>query len=519
MTVHVFGNSPSPAVATHGMRKAAEQGETEHGTDARHFVFRNFYVDDGLASMAKEDDAINLLWRTKALLAESNLRLHKIASNSTKVMEAFPVEERASDSKDLDLGADPLPLQRSLGLSWELQTDSFTFKVSRDAKPFTRRGMLSMVNCLYDPLGFASPITIQGKALVRDVTSEQHEWDAPLSLEKETQWKVWTDSLVELEQVSIQRAYIPVPLSCCKWIELCVFADASTMAIAAVAYLRALDLDGKWHVGFVMGKSKLAPYPMHTVPCLELCAAVLAVELAEVIQSEMDIELQAVRLFTDSRIAFGYIHNSSRRFYTYVANRVAHIRSSTEPKQWQYVMTDENPADHGTRSVPTALLASSSWLLGLPFLNQLSPSQEEKSESFELVQPDADKDIRPQFTCLINKVIERSLGATRFERFSVWKSLVKGMTSLVHVAKSFSRDTKTDKCKGWHQCGQALTTECSQAKVHIFKAVQEDVYEEEQKCLTQGIKVHRQSHLARLDPYIDENRLIRVGGRIHRADL
>lgn len=56
MTVHVFGNSPSPAVATYGMRKAAEHGETEHGTDAKSFVFRNFYVDDGLASVAKEED-------------------------------------------------------------------------------------------------------------------------------------------------------------------------------------------------------------------------------------------------------------------------------------------------------------------------------------------------------------------------------------------------------------------------------------------------------------------------------
>lgn len=102
-------------------------------------------------------------------------------------MEAFPMEEQASDCKDLDLGADPLPLQRSLGLSWELQTDSFTFRVSRDVKPFTGRGMLSTVNSLYDPFGFASPITVQGKALVRDISSEQYEWDTPLPLEKETQ--------------------------------------------------------------------------------------------------------------------------------------------------------------------------------------------------------------------------------------------------------------------------------------------------------------------------------------------
>ncbi len=57
------------------------------------FVFRNFYVDNGLPSVSKEVEAIDLLQCTKALLAKSNLRLHKIASNSAKVMEAFPPEE------------------------------------------------------------------------------------------------------------------------------------------------------------------------------------------------------------------------------------------------------------------------------------------------------------------------------------------------------------------------------------------------------------------------------------------
>lgn len=45
-------------------------------TDMVHYVFRNVYVDDGLTSVAKEVEAINHLQQTKALLAESNLRLH-----------------------------------------------------------------------------------------------------------------------------------------------------------------------------------------------------------------------------------------------------------------------------------------------------------------------------------------------------------------------------------------------------------------------------------------------------------
>lgn len=58
-----------------------------------------------------------------------------------------------------------------------------------------------------------------------------------------------------------------------------------------VAYLRVIDTDGQCHVGFIMGKAKLAPSSAHTVPHLELCAAVLAVELAELITEESDTDL------------------------------------------------------------------------------------------------------------------------------------------------------------------------------------------------------------------------------------
>ena len=47
MTVHLFSNTSSPAVATFGSRKTAKEGE-EFRQAARNFVVQDFYVDDGL---------------------------------------------------------------------------------------------------------------------------------------------------------------------------------------------------------------------------------------------------------------------------------------------------------------------------------------------------------------------------------------------------------------------------------------------------------------------------------------
>lgn len=225
------------------------------------------------------------------MLANSNIRLHKIASNHNAVMEAFPPEECAKELKDLELGVDPLPLQRSLGLSWHLQTDSFIFLVSTEEKPFTRRGILSTVNSIFDPLGFVASITVQGKAIVRELCTEQYGWNNPIPAEKEAQWKLWKESLKALEQLHIPRPYLPVSLLSTQQRELCVFCDTSTTAISTVAYIRAVDIEGHSHVGFCMGKSKLAPRHSHTVPRLELCAAVFAVELADMLVDEQSTSM------------------------------------------------------------------------------------------------------------------------------------------------------------------------------------------------------------------------------------
>lgn len=109
--VHLFSHSPSPVVAIYSLRKAAEEGENEFDSDFKQCVLWNFYVDDALTSVPSNEEAMDLLKRTKKMLEQSHIKLHKIASNINSVMKAFPSEEQAKDLKDLNLSVDPLPLQ------------------------------------------------------------------------------------------------------------------------------------------------------------------------------------------------------------------------------------------------------------------------------------------------------------------------------------------------------------------------------------------------------------------------
>lgn len=222
-----------------------------------------------------EENAISLLKRTQKSLAQSNIKLHKIASNSTIVMKAFPPEDQAKGIKDLDLTKETLPSQRSLGLCWEMESDTFTFQITKAERPFTRRGVLSVVNSLYDPLGLVTPVTIKGRALLREISHDTSDWDIPLPEAKQEEWELWKKSLQDLENLHIQRTYVPLSLSSSKYRELCLFSDASNMAIAAVVHLRVLTEEGLSHVGFILGKAKLTPRLQATIPRLELCAAVL----------------------------------------------------------------------------------------------------------------------------------------------------------------------------------------------------------------------------------------------------
>ena len=170
-----------------------------------------------------------------------------------------------------------------------------------------------MVNSLYDPLEFADPVSIQGKAILKELTTVAGEWDDPLPEDKRKAWSEWKESLYDLQQVRIKSRE-------CTHSSLCIFSDALTQAIGAVACLKVTDDEENTEHKCKFAKAKLAPQPDVTIPRLELCAAVLAVTVADMINEEMDV--------------LGYIQNESRKLYVYVNSRMQRIRKSSSRQIW-----------------------------------------------------------------------------------------------------------------------------------------------------------------------------------------
>ena len=152
MLVHIFGATSSPCYANKAVHQTADDNDDQFDPEVTRTVCRNFYVDDVLKSVPNEGRAIWLARQLIELMKRGGFHLKKFSSKSRKFLTMLPEKERANPELNLDL--DDLPIGRALGLHWDANSDTFQFKVIPISKPPTKRGILSTVSSLFDPLDF-----------------------------------------------------------------------------------------------------------------------------------------------------------------------------------------------------------------------------------------------------------------------------------------------------------------------------------------------------------------------------
>ena len=543
MNVHLFGAVSSPGVANFGLRATAETGREQFGQAAADFLQQDFYVDDGLKSFPTPEDAIDVISKTKAMCKAASLRLHKFASNSKTVLEAMPAEDRSKDLKDLDLRHDVLPVQRSLGTYWCIETDTIGFRIELKDKPLTRRGILSTVSSVYDPLGIVAPVILVGKQLLQELCHDGIEWDDPVPSHVHSQWEKWRSELPLLEKITIARCVKPPSFGEPVVTELHSFSDASDVGLGQVTYLRLVNNSNQVHVSFLMGKARVAPLKPMSTPRRELTAAVISANVASMLSRELKYKDPVEVFYTDSSVVLGYIHNEAKRFHTYVGNRVHHIHDRSKPQQWHYVASSSNPADIASRGTTAKQLSEHElWFKGPSFLWEKDVTVENVDLVPDLSPEDAEVKKVKTAVLISNQVTPQSKEEKTFpevlesDRFHHSSSPGRLKRSIVRIQRMIEKKRPNKQYNTRPIAGPPTVEEMRLADEVILKSLQfgyfgkeirvlqnlrdkDPMFQNRQNAHTRNEKLKQTSSLFRLDPFLDEKGLLRIGGRLQRATL
>ena len=525
MTVHLFGAASSPSVANFALKKAAEASCHPF---VKATILENFYVDDCLKSVVDVPTAIDLIGHLRASCQDHGFHLTKFISNDPAVLIGLPDKECAKNQRVLDFNIKESFTERALGVQWKLQTDTFGFSINTKENTHTRRGILSAVSSIYDPLGFISPVILPAKKILQDLCRDaQIDWDDHIPDDQLHKWQVWLLSLKEIDKLAINRSFTTVSSNHIVSKALYAFADASSYGYGAVVYMRLVDDQGNVHVSFLIGKSRLAPIKATTIPKLELTAATTAVRLVQMMKCEL-LQEYDVTYFTDSTTVLNYIVSDTKRWPVFVANRVQLIRDFSSPSQWQHVSTDDNPADGASRGISASeILGQSQWLTGPKFLYEREVPKLPWLPTDEQYQCDsAAIDIQLKHTDPV---------AYLMGYFSQWQRL-KTAVAVFLMVRRILRDRITVK----HSSSKNDTlqpsyilqaSEIDSAEIEILKWLQRTSFPDEMKKLSANkvppeevkrsrvnITVSKSSVIRDLNPYMD-NGLLKVGGRLRFADL
>ena len=361
----VFGKNSAPMESQFVAQENARRNQDRYPLAAE-TVLKSTYMDDSIDSVENEDEGVELYRQLNALWGVASMQARKWISNSPKVIEAIPTEERATEIV-INSGQDPIT--KTLGISWNSTADVFTVTASPVSPEFqtTKRSVLCKVATIFDPLGFVCPYVIVAKILLQELWMRGYDWDDEFHDEIANKIRDWFEQLKSLKEVKIPRCLrSPKPV---KSKHIVTFVDASQKAYGVAVYMRCEYNNGAVTSRLIAAKSKVAPLTPMTVPRLELMGAILGLRLTQSLLTVLEAPVQRVTFYSDSTDVLWWIRGRGKDFRPFVANRIGEIQMFTEPSQWQHVSTEENPADLCTRgATPSELAECSLWCNGPDWL-------------------------------------------------------------------------------------------------------------------------------------------------------
>jgi hypothetical protein len=438
------------------------------------------------------------------------------------------MDERAKGVRNLTF--DDHPTERALGIYWDIHSDTFSFNISLKSSTPTRRNVLSTVCSLYDPLGFVSPFILQAKILLQELCEKNEGWDKQLAQPELKRWQQWLSDVPKLDGLKVPRCMRPDDFGKVVCTQLHYFTDASEKGYGVVCFIRFTNTSGEVHCQLLISKARVAPIKKISIPRLELTAATMAVKLHRRMQDELDIIADSVLFWTDSMSVLRYIANHKTRFHTFVANRLVIIHEGSCLEQWRYVDSQSNPADVVSRGISVdGLLRAEWWMKGPEFLRKPFTTwvHDAMTDDMLHIQND-DREVKMSVHAAQVSPTEYDHPLNRLaQRCSTWLKIQR-VTARILCFIQMLKDRR-QLCTPTRSQTTIIKKVLPLEKSHLDEAeklllqhVQRTHFQDEFKLLEDGRSdrcIQKQSSLARLNPFIGKDKLLRVGGRLSESTL
>ncbi|XP_044735414.1 uncharacterized protein LOC123297721 [Chrysoperla carnea] len=486
----VFNASAKTDKATRTLHKLADD-EAHNFPKASRILKRDFYVDNLLTGANSLNEILQLRDELIQLVRKGGFELRQWASNHKHALDNF--DQR---TLDLDCAINDDPVSKTLGVAWNSLTDSFIFTVNPidPLTKITKRTILSNIARIFDPIGLLGPIVLAAKIIIQACWKSKVHWDEAVPPQLHLQWLKFSEQLPYIKEFSIERnLIIPNPIN----IELHGFCDASQVGYGACLYVRSVDQEGQVVVKLACSKSRVAPLKGITIPKLELCGAQLLARLYRDTIPAFDFSVSRIIFWSDSTIVLQWLQRSPHSLKVFEANRVSEIQSLGDKTEWRHVRTKDNPADCLSRGqLPFEFFNNQMWFEGPIWLSQ-------DQENWPVLTPTVSDNLPGirKNVCLL------SIPNDTLERFSSY-------TKLLNICSYWLRYLKNNPFKY-----KALSVEEKlETEIRILKIIQSEQFSAEIEQLKETGET-KNLRLRGLNPFIDDNGLLRVGGRLKHAPI
>lgn len=489
-----YGTASAPYLAVKCLQKIADMEQEEFPLES-HVIRNDFYMDDLMTGCNSLQEVIEMRKRISDILLKYGMPLRKWCANNRAIVEGIPESDL---EEKLAIENDEGGSVKALGLKWYPGLDVFSLKCQLETgRKFSKRSILSDIAKLFDPLGFVGPVIVSTKILLQELWKQKIDWDENVPNEIAGKWEIIRKEFLNLNMVKVERHMICVNP---KTTELIGFCDASMKAYGAVVYLRSIDEEGVVSVRLVASKSRVAPTKVITLPKLELCAAVLLLELMSKIKESLKLSFRNIFYYTDSMIVLSWLQIDPARLQIFVSNRVSRIQNAGDICNWRHVSSEENPADLLSRGLlASKIVKNKFWFEGPGFLKKIELLQ-------KIVDPVNDL---PELKKVAKIVVVRRKtfiweDINHKNKFSYLQNVLAYVLKFINITRKGSP--------------KPFVAYRKESLCLIVKDIQSVHFTDELKALLKGNNVGKSSTLSTLCPILDRQGIIRVGGRLQNSD-